>query len=135
MEDLRAFLAHAKGDDPNAIADMTRRAALALRLIAHGRSVVVTSGISDWERHFSRCGSWPAWARDVAQGVDYLSREPRYHTFIVPTERVGAGTAQVIQGALGVGKPVLRLDEESLTVVTECEKVAQGDWKTGWVCR
>jgi hypothetical protein len=135
MIDLRVFLANAKGDSPEVIADMIQRATFPLRKISNGRTVIVTSGLDDFGRHFSRCGSWDAWARDVVQGIDYLSREPRYHGFVVPTLRCGAATANIIRGALGVGKPVLRLDGAELIIVKECSKVAERDWKAGWELR
>jgi hypothetical protein len=135
VQDLRAFLANAKGDAPDAIDDMVTRAALALRLIAHGRPVVVVSGFDDYQRHAARCGSWDAWCRDVAQGIDYLSREPRYHAIVLPSSRVGAATAKIVEIAFFVGKPVLLLDGKNLSQAKTITKVAERDWQKGWEVR
>jgi hypothetical protein len=134
--DLRAFLAHAKGVSPDAIEEMIQRTLAALRPVAHGRKVVITSGLVDWEAHFARCGSWEAWQRDVAQGIDYLTREPRYHTIVVPSPRVGKATAAIVEGFLYTGKPALLLLESGeLSVITECVRVAERDWQQGWEVR
>lgn len=132
MNEIRAFLAHAKSDTDEEIQSATDRSRNALREIAKGKTVVVTTGRDDYQRHMSRCGSWDAWARDVGQGIDYISREPRYHTIVVPSERCGAATANIVKVALSVGRPVLRLDGTKLTKVARVVQVAARDFKTGW---
>lgn len=134
MKELRIFFANAKGDDANQIESLM---ALATRLLVKGtgRDVKMTSGLRDFEANFARTGSWEAWQRDVAQGIDYLSREPRYNGAVVPGRRVGKATAAILQGFLYTGKPVLLLEADALVVVRECVKVEERNWTTGWEVR
>jgi hypothetical protein len=135
MNEIRVFLAHAKAASDEEIQSATDRARNALREIANGKTVAVTTGRDDYQRHFARCGSWDAWARDVGQGIDYLSREPRYHAIVVPTPRVGAATANIVRIALAVAKPVLLLTDRRLTKVATVVQVSARDFRTGWEVR
>jgi hypothetical protein len=123
----RLFLATAKGDDPLRVAEW--RAAIAALV----PNVTIVDGVEDWTENFHRCGGWNGWAQDVATGRDINGRH-RFDIIVCPHIVVGKATAQIVDAALRMTKPVfhVRRDGEVARVVT----VAQEDpesWKAGWV--
>lgn len=76
-------------------------------LLAGARQVKATSSYVDYQQHYARCGSWPAWIRDVALGYHYGSSTPRYHALVVHQHVLGQANTAIVETALGGGKHVL----------------------------
>jgi hypothetical protein len=121
----RIFLATAKGDSPDKIAEWTQE------LVAALPGVTVTDGLADWEANFSRCGGWNGWAQDVAQGRDINGRH-RYDGIVCPYLCVGKATAQIIELALQAGKPVIASTGSQARRVIGVVQVDPHSWKAGW---
>lgn len=138
MKTVRVFVAHAKGDPDDRLAEMKTAVTSALRAVAGDKPVTieVTLGRDDFERSFAHAGSWDGWARSVGAGVHPVTREPTYHAIVVTAERVGAATAKIVEAALSDGRKVVRIVGEDeggpgLVPVTAVRRVAQ-DFKSGW---
>jgi hypothetical protein len=102
------FYAHPKDTPALALAEGVEAIRDALQaVIGDARTVEVTSGLEDWQRHFRRAGSWEAWTRDVAVGRIYGQDQPRYHAIVASPSVVGQATRRVLELALGLKKPVL----------------------------
>ena len=117
MTPYRVFYAHPKDAADAALTADTALLLTALSaIIGDARTVEVTTGFADWQKHFRRCGSWENWTRDVAVGKSYGSTEPRYHAIVLgvtPGEVdgwvVGSATQRIADLAQGAKKPVLML--------------------------
>jgi hypothetical protein len=131
--ELRVFVAHRK-DDALDLGALKAEIQQALDAEAKGRRTVkVTLGREDYLARSSSLGSWAAWIRDVATGLDYVTREPRFHAYVVPDERIGKATAEIIGAALNLRKPVLRwLGDGAFRPISLVQKVAPRDFKSGW---
>lgn len=129
----RFFLAHPKSMDALEIERVGQAVLHFMQAKQPGMEIVLTSGRDDYDRNFSRCGSWDAWATDVAIGLDYMSREPRYHGFVATDRVIGAATARIVERALGAAKPVWvwHDDLRALVTIGRITRVAQ-DFKAGW---
>lgn len=121
------FYAHAKHHS-NADID----AAVEQLRTATGATVV--AGRDDFSENFARCGGWDAWCRDVAAGIRYHDRKPRYDAIICPDRIIGKATATIVEVALERGKPVLYWQPgEEARVVWDVETSENEDsWKAGW---
>jgi hypothetical protein len=130
---MRVFYANGRNESDDDVSSACARLCTVL-----GSEHAVVSGKDDYKTHFSRCGSWDAWQRDVGVGVDYASRAPRYDAFVVPTREVGKATAKILEHALAAGKRVLLIEGvvgESncrLSPVTGIRAVDAENWKAGW---
>lgn len=96
---------------------------------------IITLSRADWQKNYSRLGSWDAWERDVAQGIRYLDRQPNYHVFVCIQTDVGKSTAHVLNMALQAKKPVLYLDLETRhidPVIRVCT-VDPENFVSGWM--
>jgi hypothetical protein len=123
---MRLFLATAKGDDDLRIEEAKHAVAALLP------NATVTDGMTDWQQNFHRCGGWNGWIEDVAAGRE-LGGRPRYDGIIAPYTTVGRATAQIVQRALSIGKPVVHMRRDG----TAARVVAIGcddpdSWKAGW---
>jgi hypothetical protein len=132
----RVFLAHPKalGDtEIDALRDQTHAH---LSAVLTDRTVIVTPGRDEHAATFRRAGTWDAWARDVARGVEYGTGEARYHAFVVaPSADIGRATEGIIRHALAAGKPVLLLAARGFTQVRALETPAHGgDYYVSAVC-
>jgi hypothetical protein len=132
----RVFIAAAKDADPekvDAIAEVAREkfgAALSERGI-DGLEVVKAS--DDFNANFARCGSWDAWINDVARGVDYMFRTPRYNAIVVLTEYVGKATGSIVRIALQNDRMVILMGENGGSErVMGIEEIDPNDYKGGW---
>jgi len=127
----RFFFAHPKAMAADEITN-TRTALLQWMKVKQPEiAIELTSGRDDYDRHFARCGSWDSWAEDVATGIDYMSREPRFHGFIVPGKSVGAATARILRSALSARKPVWIWTGAGLVPVYSLSRVGTS-FKDGW---
>jgi hypothetical protein len=81
-----------------------------------------------------RLGGWDAWEHDVATGVRYSDRAPRFHAFVITETTFGKATASILRQALTAGKLVLFYDPQAVTIsrVGEVITVDESNWKTGW---
>ena len=122
----RIFLATAKGDSPDKIDGWKRE------LLAELPGVTIVDGYTDWQDNFSRCGGWGEWARDVAQGRD-INGQARYDLFVSPYALVGRATAQILEAAMQMGKPVvLASAANGAQRVIGVMQVDAHSWKAGW---
>jgi trans-2-enoyl-CoA reductase len=131
MSAYRVFLAHPKGLSGEEVARMEGAVRAYMKAKQPTLDIEVTTGFADWERHFKRLGSWDAWILDVAKGVDYTTREPRYTHFVVPEGAMGKATADILSTAMAVGKEVLIWNGASLRLASSVRKVGE-DFRTGW---
>lgn len=123
----QVFLATAKGDDPLRIEEMRQQI---LDRIPSG--VTVVDGLADWQEHFHRCGGWNGWAEDVATGRT-LSGQHRFNAIVCPYLSVGRATAQIVERALHIGKPVLHLSRDGkVAKVVGINLDDSESWKSGW---
>jgi hypothetical protein len=132
----RVFLAHPKAlsdEEIDALRDQTRAQ---LSAVLTDRTVVVTPGRDEHAATFRRAGTWDAWARDVACGIEYGTGEVRYHAFVVaPDPGVGRATEGIIRHALAAGKPILLLAARGFTRVRALETPTHGgDYYVSAVC-
>lgn len=132
----RVFIAASKDEDPfkvDAIAEIAKEkfgAALTERGI-DGLEVVKAS--DDFNENFARLGSWDAWINDVARGVDYMFRTPRYNAIVVLSEYVGKATASIVRIALEHDRMVVLMGENGGSErVMGIEEVDSNDYKGGW---
>lgn len=99
-------------------------------------TIQLTLGRDDWERNFSRCGSWNEWTRDVAERVLGPTREPRYHGVMVPySETIGRATKDIVMGFLRLGKPALEWRPGEFRKITTVDTVDSESFKAGWQLR
>ena len=130
-EAMRFFLAHAKSDETDRLADLVKQARSAIDLVARGKPYELTLGRTYFDQRFKACGSWDAWCAEVATGVDFATREPIFNAILVPFGPVGAGTAKIITCALSAGKLAFMFHGDKLARIKGIEKVSD-DWKAGW---
>jgi hypothetical protein len=123
---MRVFLATQKDTDPARIEEIA--ADLAVRL----PGATIVDGYTDWKENFHRCGGWNGWAEDVATGRDLNGRH-RFDVVISPHRTVGKATAQIIERALEISKPVLYVGREGVEQITALDAEDPTSWKAGWV--
>jgi len=121
----RIFLAAAKGDSPDKVAEWKAE------IEAQAPGAEVVDGLADWRENFGRCGGWPGWVQDVARGRD-LNGRPRFDAVVCPRESVGKATAQIVEAALQERKPVLLVNAGGVRRVTGVMQVDSDAWKAGW---
>lgn len=122
----RIFLAASKDEAPDKIAEWKAT----VEVLVPG--VTVVDGLTDWRENFNRCGGWPGWVQDVANGRE-LSGRPRFDAILCPQTAVGRATSQIVQLALDVGKPVVYLRRDGVTLrVTGIVCDDPESWKAGW---
>ena len=87
----------------------------------------IASAREDYGSKAASAGSFEAWARDVAVGIDPQTRQPRYDWFIVVGNgSMGKITAQIVKLALQRSAPVYWLGPDGI-----CRKVAKVEWAGG----
>ena len=93
----------------------------------------ITSAREDHAARSGNAGSFEAWARDVAVGIDPQTRQPRYDWFIVVGNgSMGKITAQIVKMALERNAPVYWLGPDAICRKVEKVEWAGGQWKDGW---
>ena len=130
---IRVFLAHSKGSTVAEIERLAGHLSRALEVYAQGQPFEIVTGRDYFEERFKECGSWDAWAAEVATGVDYVTRKPLFDAIAVPLLRVGAGTARIVRAALDADRLVLRFDEGSIQRIRRVSTVYSQDWKSGFL--
>ena len=55
-------------------------------------------------------GNWDAWAQGVPHRINSMTRRPLYNLFVVPQTTIGKATAQILQAALELRRPVYYWD-------------------------
>lgn len=136
MIPYRVLLTHPKNlsdDEINALCDEARAV---VRAALPDRDVTVTAGRDEYALTFRRCGTWDAWARNAATGVEYGTGLPRYHAFVVaPVASVGKATAGILRHAISSNKPVLLLTDGALARVRALQTPEHGgDYFTDAIC-
>lgn len=128
----RFFLAHPKSYGDGEIEAACRRAQIALAAVSKGKPFVITPGRAFYEQRFKAAGSWEAWTREVATGVDPVTRAPIFHAILVPGTGCGAGTARMVEHAISAGKPVFSFDEAGARRVVRVTCDNREDWQNGY---
>lgn len=133
-EEFRVFHALRKGASPQEANSLKVEIRESVRKIAPGLNAVVTSAEDDFTENMARLGGWDAWEHDVATGVRYADRAPRFHAFVITETTFGKATASILRQALTAGKLVLFYDPQDVTLsrVGEVVTVDESNWKTGW---
>lgn len=131
-----AFLAHPKALDDETIDALCERTRALLSAALPDRAVRVVPGRDDYNATFRRAGTWNAWARDVACGIEYGTGAPRYSVLVVaPDASVGKATETILRLALQAGKPVLLLTPDGFAPVRSLATPDHGgDFYVSAVC-
>jgi len=134
MTEVRVFYATKKGANEHDSEEL--RARIQVTLLAHlpGKAVTVVGALTDYDERFAHFGTWEGWQLDVATGVRFNDRLPRYHMIIVTDREIGRVTAAILQHALEIRKPVLFFEVDGGTIhhVRGVSTVDSDDWKGGW---
>jgi hypothetical protein len=101
---MRVFYAHSKGTD-DAVIDRSRAAIQAAVSEAVGDAVVV-AGRDDFNERAAAEGGWKPWSWSVPHGT-FGDGTARFDLLVVPDAVVGRATADMVQGFLDAGKPVM----------------------------
>jgi|SRR3990172_1238806 len=129
----RFFLAHAKSCDDAELDRLTKACAKVLDTFAAGRPFDLILGRAYFEARFKEAGSWAAWTAEVANGVDYLTREPNFTAIMIPEGPIGAGTAKIVEGAVAGNRPVYAFDDAGRhRRVVGLTQTDPKNWQTGW---
>ncbi len=94
--------------------------------------VKVVRAKDEWDKSFSQCGSWEAWAEHVATGVDYEYRTPLYNAVVCTTETIGRATATIVEKALSARRMVALVRGPKIEQVIAVECVDSDNWQSGW---
>lgn len=133
---MRIFLAHAKGNDDSEHTRWLRRE-IPQRLAKAQPDAEVVLALDEWRSTFSSAGSWEAWARQVGGGHDWQGI-PTFDAYVLPTEYIGRGTAQIAAYAIAAGRGVVYWPKgfSRPQPVLAVEKVPDSDsWTHGWRVR
>ena len=134
MSEFRVFHALRKGAAPQEAQALKDQIRDVLRRIMPELTVTVTSAEQDFNDHMARLGGWDAWEHDVATGIRYSDRAPRFHAIVLTDEYFGKATASIARQALTANKLVLFLDPDTSTLdrVDGIQTLDESNWKTGW---
>lgn len=129
----RFFLAHAKSDSIEVIDQYVAIARGCLEPVSKGEPFEITTGRDYFELRFKACGSWDAWASEVGSGLSFTTRKPIFDGYMVPSARVGAGTARIVEHALSSRKPVfLFRGDGAVARVLAVKLIDRGNFQEGW---
>jgi hypothetical protein len=136
MTPYRLLLAHPKNLSDEEIDALSAEARGVVKAALPDRDVSITPGRDEYAATFRRCGTWEAWARNAATGVEYGTGLPRYHAIIVaPAASVGRATAGILRHAIAAGKPVFLLAGGDLMRVLRLDTPEHGgDYYTDAIC-
>jgi len=131
-KEIRFFLAHRKACTAAEVEELEMRATALLVGVSKGKPFTVKTGRDYFEERFKACGSWEAWAAEVAQGRGYPDRQPIFNAIIVPDQYVGSATAKIVSAAIAVGKPVYIMDAVAFRPVVRVQCEDRKDFKAGY---
>jgi hypothetical protein len=94
--------------------------------------IKIIAASEEFDSNFARCGGWDAWAKDVATGVGFADRKPRYRGFVLTDHEVGRATASIVEQGLAAGKPVFFFENGLLRHVHKVEEGDIDNWQSGW---
>lgn len=128
----RFFLAHPKSYGDEDLKRWGNAAALLLNRLGGGKPYALVLGRDHHAARFKACGSWESWALEVATGIDYLTRQPTFTAILVPADAVGAGTAKLLEFALGGRRPCYTFDVKARWAIVVGIKQVSPSWQNGW---
>ena len=124
---MRAFYAHTRAT-PDEVIDASKMRLQALLSEAVGDSTVIP-GRDDFQDRSALEGGWKGWLHSVHSGT-MPDGEPRFELLLVPDAVVGKATAQMIEGFLDAGKPVMFWNGlERFAYVVSLNVLPDGNWK------
>ena len=134
MSEFRVFHALRKGAPPQEAQSLKTEIRESLRRVIPDLSVVVTSAEEDFNDNMARLGGWDAWEHDVATGIRYSDRQPRYHAIILTDDYFGKATASITRQAVTANKLVMfyNRDNRDLDRVVGVQTFDESNWKAGW---
>ena len=129
---MRAFLAHPKAWNDGQIESVS--AALKAAMEAKtGQSWVVVPGRDDYSDNIYSDGSFGAWAQAVPRRIDSFTRDRFYNVIVLPTDRMGKGTAAILEAAEQVGAPAIYMaPDHTLYQIEELVTEDEQDYQNGW---
>lgn len=133
---LRVFFAHPKSMPDDEI-DRWQHGIAGIFKDAGYSSVDVVAGRDDFNKYSMSAGSFTAWAREVAQRRDMGTGKPVYGAFVSVNAYVGRATADILDGALRIGTPVVYVEpKEDGSTETHAVRgvvvVDPDDYLKGW---
>ena len=133
-EEFRVFHALRKGAPPQEATQLKNEIKGAIYRVVPHLYVVVVSAEDDFNLNMPRLGGWDAWEHDVATGIQYSDRQPRFHAIVLTELEFGKATASIVRQALTAGKLVLHLEPQTrdLSRVGGVVTVDESNWKLGW---
>jgi len=134
VDEFRVFHALRKGAPPQEAAALKADIRESLRRVAPTLNVIVTDAVEDFDVNMARLGGWDGWESDVAMGVRYSDRAPRFHAIVLTDSEFGKSTASIARQALTAGKLVLFMEPQTrdLARVAEIITLDENNWKSGW---
>jgi len=133
-DEFRVFHALRKGASPQETASLKLQIQSAIQRVSPGVNVVVTSAEEDFNAHMARLGGWDAWETNVATGLQYVDRQPRFHSIVLTDVEFGKATANIVRQALAANKLVMFIEPQTydLSRVGQVVTIDDSNWKTGW---
>lgn len=140
---FRAFYGHS-ANEPTDVVDKTCKELRNLLLkkfttAGKGTKVSVIPGRDDFRINCR--GDWNAWGKSIVARRDAMTQQPYYDFIIIPGSVVGRATAQIVEWAVQVGRPVfMMVDTKGVCGPTYLVRVTQvypydpDDWQQGFRC-
>lgn len=133
MSAPRVFIAHPAGLGDAAIESLK----VEIEQAAQRENITAefVLGRDDHKTSFALYGGWDGWGASVAEGMEYRgnTRAPRFDVIVVaPSVAVGKATAQIVQRALQMRKPVLVYLDGQFKTAREIVQTDPRDFKSGW---
>lgn len=133
---VRVFLAHPKAFSDEQIEHWTQLVSTEIRNQLETEYVEVVPGRDDYNKFAPAAGGFPGWVRDVPTRRDAMTSKPYYSLIVVPTDNVGKATAMIVQHALHLKMPVIRVQdrEDGPCIDRVAEVVVEDpeDFTGGW---
>jgi hypothetical protein len=128
------FLATPKGMDEQTVQAFYDKVTERFIAALEGIELVLVKAEDDYREHFSRCGGWDAWTRDVGRGVDYMFRTPRYNCIVCVSRRVGKATADIVRHALEGDRMVIVMEglDAPSQRIRSVREIDSQDYRAGW---
>jgi len=134
VDEFRVFHALRKGAPPQEAAALKADIRESLRRVVPTLNVIVTDAVEDFDANMARLGGWDGWESDVAMGVRYSDRAPRFHVIVLTDTEFGKATASIARQAVMAGKLVLFMESQTREIsrVAEIVTLDENNWKSGW---